>query len=409
MRTHSLRPNLVLALAFLLAILLFLFGLAFSHSHFWGRYLLPILVVFLWGSHDTWRRDIYVVTAAACAMVLATFWLGDGKNAADFLVNHLLPVLILWGAAWLLAQHRQLQEGLEAQRRQLLDQQQKLAAEVAARTAELEASERQYRLLAENAGDQIWTVDMDGRFTYSSPSSQRVRGVTREEELASTWFDRMPPEAATRAAAAIQADLAALRAGLPIDETPHRAPAYRKDGTLMWSETVMSPLYDEDGKPLGLCGTTRDITERKQAEVRLYEANQRLQLATAAAGIGIWTMILSDNALEWDDRMCELHAVTPEERRAGISYDLWRARVHPDDLALVDPGRAIPPALTANGRVLIASCCRAGLCATSRPMRWWSATLAAARAASSASTATSRTRSTTSSSSKTATPCSSSV
>lgn len=77
MRTISLRPNLVLLLACTLTLLLFLVDIAVPDSHFWGRYLLPILVVFLWGR----RRDIFVVTALACALVVGDYWLdGAGRR-----------------------------------------------------------------------------------------------------------------------------------------------------------------------------------------------------------------------------------------------------------------------------------------------------------------------------------------
>ena len=451
MRTHPLRSTLVLILACLLAILFYFLGMVVPQANFRGGFLLPILVAFLWGR----RRDIYIVTALASILAPITFWAGGSAGLDSFLINELLPLGILWAAAWLLAQ-----------RRLILDRQQELAAEVAARKAELEASEQRYRLLAENAGNLIWTVDMDGAISYVSPAVERLRGVTREEEHSADWTDRMPPQFAAVVSARVAADLAALRAGTPIERVPRVTQAYRKDGSLFWIETVLSPLYDDAGRPLGLCGTTRDITarhqaeealrrsedrfnklfssspvgitltrladgqfqeangaflamvgcdreeiigrssreldlispedwacrmsvlqvqkglqghelelcskrgeqlqtllavevvdfegepcllssvvditKRKQLEEQLRAANQRLQLATDAAGIGIWTWDFADYSLAGDDRMFELYGITAEERGAGISYDNWRTRIHPDDLALADPAQGDP-------------------------------------------------------------------
>ncbi len=98
MRTQPLRASLPLVLACLLAVLLFFLAIAGAGSHLWGLYLLPILVAFLWGR----RRDIYIVTALTSVLVIAEYWT-NGADLGDLLINHLLPILILWGAAWLLA------------------------------------------------------------------------------------------------------------------------------------------------------------------------------------------------------------------------------------------------------------------------------------------------------------------
>ncbi|MCX5758923.1 MAG: PAS domain-containing protein, partial [Candidatus Hydrogenedentes bacterium] len=45
----------------------------------------------------------------------------------------------------------------------------------------LRASELRYRLLAEHVTDVIWTMDLDFRFTYMSPSVTRMQGYTLEE------------------------------------------------------------------------------------------------------------------------------------------------------------------------------------------------------------------------------------
>ena len=51
--------------------------------------------------------------------------------------------------------------------------------------AALEESERRYRTLAETARDIIWTVDLDLKYTYISPSVTAALGYTVEEILGS--------------------------------------------------------------------------------------------------------------------------------------------------------------------------------------------------------------------------------
>ena len=59
-------------------------------------------------------------------------------------------------------------------------------------------SERRYRLLAENASDIIFIIDMDLRFSYVSPSVARVRGFTVEEAMAQSPAESMTSDSLTR-------------------------------------------------------------------------------------------------------------------------------------------------------------------------------------------------------------------
>jgi PAS domain S-box-containing protein len=70
---------------------------------------------------------------------------------------------------------------------------------------------------------------------------------------------------------------------------------------------------------------------RKRAEDALHQASERLSLATHAGGVGIWELDLVNNVLFWDDQMFQLYGITPD--KFSNTYEIWRAGVHPDDLA----------------------------------------------------------------------------
>jgi len=53
----------------------------------------------------------------------------------------------------------------------------------------------------------------------------------------------------------------------------------RKDGTTVWTEVKFSFIRDENQRPVGILGITRDITERKKAEEKLQQTLESLKKA----------------------------------------------------------------------------------------------------------------------------------
>lgn len=73
-----------------------------------------------------------------------------------------------------------------------------------------------------------------------------------------------------------------------------------------------------------------DVTDRKSTELALREATRRLELALAAARLGVWELDPSDGSLTWDGRMAEIHGIPREA--APATADSWERLVHPEDL-----------------------------------------------------------------------------
>lgn len=132
----------------------------------------------------------------------------------------------------------------------------------------LEQSEHWHRLLADNVSDVIWTIDLDMRFTYFSPSITRMRGYTVEEAMMQTMEEMLTPTSYRIALKAIKEELA-IEARPDKDLNRTRSLELEeicKDGSIIWVEVKMSFLRDETGRATGVLGVTREITRRKQAE-----------------------------------------------------------------------------------------------------------------------------------------------
>ena len=315
MRSHSPDHTLALLLAYLLAALLFLVTIATPGAHLWGRYLIPIVVVYLWGR----RRDIYIVTALASVLIAADFWFEGAQNLEDLLSNQVLPLAVLWTIAWLLSGRQQAQ------------------ALLAAQAAKVQASERKYHDLFDNSPDMYLTATAaDHVISEYNLTLARTLGYTREELIGQPASMLLTPTTygvgeAAWAGYVASGSVANLEVQLCC-----------KDGTTL--DVLASGHYDPGaaGRPTYSRITFRDISGRKRSEERLREALQQLQLATDAAEIGIWNWNFADRRRDWDDRTCDLYALPPDRRRAGLYYDVWQARVHPDDLAQAAPADGDP-------------------------------------------------------------------
>ena len=136
----------------------------------------------------------------------------------------------------------------------------------------LRKSELHYRLLTENASDVIWKLDCDYRITYISPSDERLRGYRSDEVIGQhvfTFFDEEGVALIKKAARQrVEADLKGVHLGFLSFEARHRC----KDGRWLWAEICSSPEHDINGKISGYHGITREITERKLAEVKLHQS-----------------------------------------------------------------------------------------------------------------------------------------
>ncbi|WP_339538637.1 PAS domain-containing hybrid sensor histidine kinase/response regulator [Pseudomonas sp. RA_15y_Pfl2_54] len=120
----------------------------------------------------------------------------------------------------------------------------------------------------------------------------------------------------------------------------------RKDDSRFPVTLVVTSMRDDDGKLTGYLGIAVDITERKAAEKELaasLETTQRqrselmavhhqLLMAAEVAELGIWSWTLSDNALQWNDRMFEFYGQPLALRDNGLNYMHWYTRVHPEDV-----------------------------------------------------------------------------
>jgi two-component system sensor histidine kinase/response regulator len=128
----------------------------------------------------------------------------------------------------------------------------------------LHESEQRFHDIVMAAGDWVWEVDTDGRFTYASDSVLTLLGYHPVEVIGKTPFDFMPAAEADR----VRAEFSALAGkGRPFRDLENIN--VRKDGRLVHVSTSGIPILGPDGRLLGYRGLDRDISSHKAAEERM--------------------------------------------------------------------------------------------------------------------------------------------
>ncbi len=90
--------------------------------------------------------------------------------------------------------------------------------------------------------------------------------------------------------------------------------------------TAQYVKYGDEDRVVAFC---RNITERKQAELALQNANEKLELAIEAAELGIWDWDVEQNLTSWSNKLFEIYNLPHE---VPMPYKKWARAVHPDDL-----------------------------------------------------------------------------
>ncbi len=178
-------------------------------------------------------------------------------------------------------------------------------------------SEERYRLIAENTEDVVWAVDNDLKYTFVSPSVQRLRGYSPEELMGSGLLNAMTPKSREVIGAAYDAIIQSESSGSL--NKAHRAEMELqcKDGATVWAETLVKAMRNDEGERIGFIGATRDISERKRAEEVLAESERNYR-----------------NIFEYSVE--GLYQSTPEGRYLGVNPAMARLMGYDSPQEVVD-------------------------------------------------------------------------
>ncbi|MCR5877069.1 PAS domain-containing sensor histidine kinase [Phenylobacterium sp. J367] len=146
----------------------------------------------------------------------------------------------------------------------------------------LARSERQFRLLVSGVVDYaLYMLDPNGIVTNWNAGAEHIKGYAASE-IVGQHFSRFYTDP-DRAAGIPTHALETARSRGRYEAEGWRV---RKDGSLFWASVVIDAIRDDGGILVGFAKITRDITERRNAQLELQRAHERLAQAQKMEAMG---------------------------------------------------------------------------------------------------------------------------
>jgi PAS domain S-box-containing protein len=195
------------------------------------------------------------------------------------------------------------------------------AVEALTHQESLRRSEERFRLLVEGVEDYaIFMLDPEGRVISWNAGAERITGYGEEEIIGEHFsvfyteedLERGHPEEELRVAASE-------------DRYQEDALRVRKDGTRFWASVLITALRDEAGYLKGFSQVVRDITDRKEAEQKLRESEQRFRTLVQNSS-DVITVIDAEGTVRYVSPAVErVVGYSPEELVGHNVFDYVRA------------------------------------------------------------------------------------
>jgi PAS domain S-box-containing protein len=187
----------------------------------------------------------------------------------------------------------------------------------------LRESEEKFRILAENSIDCIWILDTRLKFTYLSPSVERMMGFKPEQWVGTKLSSHFKKKDFLKVGALIAKNIKNYETLTHVTFETKMLNSINDEVNVEISSKV---LLNSQGKLIGFYGNTRDITDRKQAEKARHESEERFRTIVETAPSLLIITDTKGNNLYISPNCEEITGYTQEELLGELL--LW---VHEDD------------------------------------------------------------------------------
>jgi PAS domain S-box-containing protein len=203
-----------------------------------------------------------------------------------------------------------------------------------------QTEEGRYRLLVEAITDYaIYMLDIDGVVTSWNAGARRFKGY-EPTEIIGSHFSRFYSEEDRRSG------LPARALEIAASEGKFEGEGWRirKDGTRFWASVVIDPIRSSTGELVGYAKITRDLTERRKAELELRQSQEQFRLLVqGVTDYAIYMLDPDGRITSWNKGAERIKGYFPTEIM-GAHFSRFYT---PEDRDAGEPQRALQTALTA--------------------------------------------------------------
>jgi len=236
-------------------------------------------------------------------------WLDEKKDGTQIWIEVTLKVARIGGEEVVLASERDITERKKMER-------------------ELQESREKYLSLFEQSMDAIYLHDRKGNILEVNERACEQSGYDRQELLKMNVFDLYidDPDSKNLPKEEVLSDWQEWEVGARHTiEGEHQ----HKDGTI-YSVKIVAGVVEYGDEEL-IMGVVKDITEQKEAEKKIKEVKERLDLALKGTKAGIWDWYVQTGETVFNERWAEMLGYELEELEP-TTIKTWRELAHPEDL-----------------------------------------------------------------------------
>jgi PAS domain S-box-containing protein len=192
--------------------------------------------------------------------------------------------------------------------------------------AALRESEERFRIMADSCPIGIWVTDPQGGTRFINRMYREFCGLTSEATDENEWRSLIHPDDAPEFFHALEGSIR--------EHTPFHSErrSRRADGDWRWIESDAMARFSPDGEFLGLVGTSKDITERRQTEEALQHSEEKFRQFAENIREVFWMMNTAGTEILYiSPAYVEIWGRTRQSLYENPMD--WMNAIHPDDRA----------------------------------------------------------------------------